>query len=295
MACCYIAASMIAFIINTCDALNVDINLQYNESLDPNDKPEHADDDAFPLEERSGPTVISIGGMTCAACTGNVETALLKLEGIQRVLVSLPFQEARVVHDADVSKDAMISAIEDAGYDAKIGQRAPTQRIETLQQSQELSLLSRSFSGSSLLSTLLFALGTGADLVGWSSYLERILTPLGRQGILLLLTMTISYHYGSFIHKSAWISATHLTVNMNTLISVSTTLGISISALNIAVQGPRTAFTYFQTVAGLIMIVTAGKYLDLLSRRRATDTFVGLYSLLQKSASVRISGQKVRW
>ncbi|KAL9068138.1 MAG: hypothetical protein Q9161_006382 [Pseudevernia consocians] len=182
MACCYIAASMIAFIINTCDALNVDINLQYNESLDPSNKSKHADDDASSVEEHSGPTIISIGGMTCAACTGNVETALLTLEGVQRVMVSLPFQEARAVHDADVSKDAMVAAIEGAGYDAKIGQRAPTQRIETLHQSQELSLLIKSFSGSSQLSTLLFALGTGADLVGWGSYLETFLTPLGRQG-----------------------------------------------------------------------------------------------------------------
>lgn len=284
---------MIAFIINTCDVLNVDIDLQYNESLDPSDKSKHANDGAFSLEERSGPTIISIGGMTCAACTGNVETALIKVEGVQRVVVSLPFQEARVVHDAKVSKDTMVSAIADVGYDATIGQRAPTQRIETLQQSQELSLLSRSFSGSSQLSTLIFALGTGADLIGWGSYLEELLTPIGRQVILWSLMTMMSYRYGFFIHKSTWASATHFTVNMNTLISVSTTLGISISALNIAMQGPQTAFTYFQTVAGLIMIVTAGKYLDLLSRRRATNTFVGLYSLLQKTASVRISGQKV--
>lgn len=284
---------MIAFIINTCDALNVDINLQYNESLDSSGNTKHADEATVSLGERTGPTVISVGGMTCAACTGNVERALLTLEGVQRVMVSLPFQEARVVHDADLSKDAMVSAIEDAGYNATIGQRAPTQRIETLQHSQELSLLSKSFSGSSQLSTILFALGTGADVVGWGSYLEKLLTPLGRQGMLLLLTTTIAYHYGSFIHKSAWVSAAYSNINMNTLISVSTTLGISISAMNIVVQGPQTAFTYFQTVAGLVMIITAGKYLDLLSRRRATNTFVGLYSLLQKTASVRVLGQKV--
>ena len=293
MACCYIAASMIAFIINTCDALNVNMNLQYNESLDPSDKSKPADDDGFPLEERSGPTVISIGGMTCAACTGNVETALLTMEGVQRVIVSLSFQEARVVHDADVSKDAMVNAIEAAGYDANIGQRAPTQRIETLHQSQELTSLSRAFAGSSQLSTLLFAFGTGAELIGWDSHLDQFLTPLGRQFMLLILTTMICYYYGSFIHKSAWSSATHLTVNMNSLISLSTTLGFFLSVLNIVVQGPRTAFIYFQTIAGLIMIVTAGKYLDLLSRRRATNTFVGLYSLLQKTAWVRISGQKV--
>lgn len=286
---------MIAFIINTCDALNVDIHLQYNESLDPSGKSKSAEDDVLPPEKPTGPTVISIGGMTCAACTGNVERALLTLEGVQRVVVSLPFQEAKVMHDDDVSQDDMVSAIEDAGYNARLGQRAPTQRIETLQQSQELSLLSKSFSGSSQLSTLLFALDTGADLAGWGIYLDTVLTPLGRQSVLVILTAMISYYYGSFIHKSAWIAASRLTVNMNSLISVSTTLGLSLTALNIAMQGPQKAFTYFQTVAGLVMIVTAGKYLDLLSRRRATNTFVTLYSLLQKTALVKISGQKVSW
>lgn len=108
---------MIAFVINTCDALNVDIHLQYNESLDPSKLSIATDDDPVPPEEMYGPTVISIGGMTCAACTGTVERALLTLE---RVVVSLPFQEAKLVPDADVSKDALVSAVEDVGYDAKI-------------------------------------------------------------------------------------------------------------------------------------------------------------------------------
>lgn len=285
---------MIAFIINTCDALNVDIHLQYNESLDPSKKSKHTDDDPFPLEESTGPTIISLGGMTCAACTGNVERALLVLEGVQRVAVSLPWQEARVVHDADVSKDAMISAVEDAGYEAKVGQRAPTQQIDILQQAKDLELLSKAFSRSSRLSTLLFGIGTGADLVGWDGRLEKMLTPIGRQAILLALTAMVVYYYGAFIHKGGWAQVRNFVVNMNTLISVSTSLGILVSALNIMIEGPRTAFTYFQTAAGLVMIVTAGRYLDLLSRRQATNTFIGLYSLVQKTASVRLSGQKVR-
>ena len=112
MPCCYIAASLIASIINTCDALNIDMNLQYDKTLDPSDKFNHADDDVFPTEERSGPTAILI----CAACTCSGETALLSFAGVQRAMTSLPFQEARV---ADVSKDAMISVIEGAGYNAE--------------------------------------------------------------------------------------------------------------------------------------------------------------------------------
>jgi len=48
--------------------------------------------------------------------------------------------------------------------------------------------------------------------------------------------------------------------NILSLISVSTTLGLSIPAFNIMIQGPRTPFAYLQTVAGLIMNVEAGRY-----------------------------------
>ena len=294
MACCYIAASMIAFIINTCEVLDVDIKLQYNESLDPSKTEIEGNDGQRPAgTEPLGPTVLSLGGMTCAACTGNVERALISLEGVERVAVSLPFQEARVIHDPSVSKAAMVSAVEDAGYDVDLGQRAPQQRIETLQHNKELRVLSQAFAGSSQLSTLLFALGTGADVLGWGGFLERILTPLGRQAMLLCLTLGLSFHHGLFIHQSTLSQAKQLSINMNTLITLSTTVGILLSIFNIAVQGPAQAYTYFQTVSGLILIVTAGRYLDLLSRRQATSTFVGLYALLQETASVKIIGHKV--
>lgn len=95
------------------------------------------------------------------------------------------------------------------------------------------------------------------------------------------------------MHKSGWAQISKFTVNMSTLISVPTTLGLFVSALNILVEGSRTAITYFQTVTSLVMIVTAGRYLDLLSRRQATNTLVGLYSIVQKIALVNVSGQKV--
>ena len=284
---------MIAFIINTCDMLNVDMNLQYNESLDPSKKAESADEDVFPIEKSSGPTVISLAGMTCAACTGNVERALLALEGVVRVIVSLSFQEAKIVHEPEVSQDAMISAIEDAGYEASIGSRTADQRLDTMQQTKELQMLSTAFSGSAWLSTILFILGPGVDLLDWDSILEETISPIVRQALLLTLTIGVSFYYGSFIHRSAISQASRLSVNMNTLISISTTMGICLSAFNVALQGPAHAYTYYQTVAGLIMIVTAGRYLDMLSRRQATNTFVGLYALLKETASVKIADHKV--
>ena len=294
MACCYIAASMIAFIINTCEALDVDINLQYNETLDPSKSSASSEDGSHASKQKSsGPTILSLSGLTCAACITNVEKVLLAVEGVERVVVSLPFQEAEVVHDAKVSNATMISAVEDAGYEADVGQRAPEQRVEAVQHNKELKLLSTAISEASQLSAGLFFVGPGCDLMGWTIRLDRMITPLGRQAILMSLTLMIVFHSGHFIHQSTWSQMKKISVNMNSLISLSTTLGILLSIFNIVIQGPAKAYTYNQTVSGLILTVTAGRYLDLLSRRQATNTFVGLYAMLHETAAVKVKGYEV--
>lgn len=147
MACCYIAASMIAFIINSCAALNVELNLQYNEPLDPS-KSSMSDQGGLEASEKDsiGPTTLSLGGMTCTACTGNLERAIGAITGVERVVVSLLFQEAKVIHGQNVQKSSLVSAVEDAGYEASIGERAPQQRIETLQHNKELQSLAKAAS-----------------------------------------------------------------------------------------------------------------------------------------------------
>lgn len=108
----------------------------------------------------------------------------------------------------------MVLGVEVAGYEVDLGQRSPQQRIETLQHNKELRVLSQAVAGSSQLSTLLFALGTGADLLGSGGFLERILTPLGRQAMLLCLTAVMSYHHGIFIHRSTWSQGRLLTMSL---------------------------------------------------------------------------------
>lgn len=128
----------------------------------------------------------------------------------------------------------------------------------------------------SRLSTVLFLLGGGSNMLGLSLSVESVLTAHGRQLALCVFTMTISLLHGRWIHRSTWSQAKQGLLNMNTLISLSTTLGLISSVVNIVLQGPTTKQTYLQTVSGLIMIVTAGRYLDRLSRRQATNTFCRL-------------------
>ncbi|KAL0912279.1 hypothetical protein M5K25_018241 [Dendrobium thyrsiflorum] len=60
-----------------------------------------------------------IGGMTCAACVNSVEGILRKIPGVKRAVVALATSSGEVDYDPSIiSKDDIVSAVEDAGFEA---------------------------------------------------------------------------------------------------------------------------------------------------------------------------------
>ncbi|KAJ9557487.1 hypothetical protein OSB04_012101 [Centaurea solstitialis] len=71
-----------------------------------------------------------IGGMTCAACVNSVEGILRKLPGVKRAIVALSTSLGEVEYDPSItSKDEIINAIEDAGFEASLAQSSGQDRI----------------------------------------------------------------------------------------------------------------------------------------------------------------------
>jgi copper chaperone len=65
-------------------------------------------------------TVIRIGGMSCQGCVTNISGILSGLAGVANAEVSLSENLARVQFDAQkVDREALVAAIEDAGFDAE--------------------------------------------------------------------------------------------------------------------------------------------------------------------------------
>jgi copper chaperone len=65
-------------------------------------------------------TTIKIGGMNCQGCVKNITGVLTGLAGVASADVSLEAAEANVAFNPQaVSRDALVSAIEDAGFDAE--------------------------------------------------------------------------------------------------------------------------------------------------------------------------------
>lgn len=96
--------------------------------------------DAEVVSSRSAPssasTLITILGMTCAACSGSVTESLQAIKGVQDVSVSLLTSLAKIVHDSSVPTNLLIDAIEDCGFDATIesttaGRHTKTETVRT--------------------------------------------------------------------------------------------------------------------------------------------------------------------
>ena len=61
-------------------------------------------------------TTITVEGMSCEHCEQTVEEALAGVEGVESVGVDRERASATVEGDAD--EDALVAAVDDAGYDA---------------------------------------------------------------------------------------------------------------------------------------------------------------------------------
>ena len=65
-------------------------------------------------------TIIKVGGMSCQGCVKNITGLLSGMAGVSSADVSLESAEARVDFDPQtVTRDALVSAVEDAGFDAE--------------------------------------------------------------------------------------------------------------------------------------------------------------------------------
>lgn len=64
------------------------------------------------------PTIVTVDGMTCGHCEQTVEEAAADVEGVTAASADREASTVTVEGDADV--DAVVAAIDEAGYDASV-------------------------------------------------------------------------------------------------------------------------------------------------------------------------------
>ncbi|PKO89429.1 MAG: hypothetical protein CVU16_12140 [Betaproteobacteria bacterium HGW-Betaproteobacteria-10] len=65
-------------------------------------------------------SIIKVGGMSCQGCVKNITDVLSSMAGVNSAEVSLDAGVAKLSYDPQqVSRAALLAAIEDAGFDAE--------------------------------------------------------------------------------------------------------------------------------------------------------------------------------
>jgi len=231
---------------------------------------------------------LPIEGMTCASCASRIERKLNKLDGVT-ASVNYATERAAVEYDpAQVTPGALVDAVEQVGYSARLPHAGATAAAEE----DPTAALRRRLVFAAVLSlpTLLLGMVSALQFTNW-------------QWLALQLATPVVLWAGWPFHVAAWKNLRHAAATMDTLISLGTlsAWGWSVVALFFLDAGKtgmkmpfelvpsRTAGTdqiYFEVAAVVITFLLAGRYFEARAKRSAGATLRALVELGAKEASV---------
>jgi len=242
---------------------------------------------------------LSIGGMTCAACSARIERALRKLEGIESAAVNLATEKATVVYNPHTLRlSAIREAIVKAGYQV-IETSTDTIDEDKRRKEKEIRLLWIKFivSASFALPLLYIAM---APMIKWVSLpfpgaLAPMHSPLiyGLVQLALVVPIIIA---GNRFYIVGFKNLLRRSPNMDSLIAIGTTAAVVYSVYNLLqiTAGNRHAVEslYFETAGVIITLILLGKSLEAVSKGRTSEAIKKLMGLAPKTAVIIENGEE---
>lgn len=207
---------------------------------------------------------LEIEGMTCTACARRVEKSLNQLPGVS-AYVDFATEKAHVTLNQTVELAALKTAVDSAGY--KVGDGKP-----------ELNKLWPRIITGSVLSALaiLFSMVPGFQFAG-SQYL-----------VWALATPVITYVTWPF-HSAAIKNLRKGDTTMDTLVSLGSAIAYLFSIYLVLQGHPH---HYFEVAAVVPSVVLIGRYLEVRTRRSATDAVRSLLNAIPERAIRIIDGDR---
>lgn len=244
-----------------------------------------------------------IQGMTCAACSANIERRVNKLSGVKKAQVSLMTNSMNVDFDDKLIKTSdIISAVDKIGYQAFLQDQKTNNTINLVIDMEEN--LKKRFIKSLIFLIFLMYISMG-HMVGLP--LPYFLT--GTKGALafaftqFLLTLPII-----FINREFFISGFKALKNggsnMDTLVSLGSgasliygifaiyMMAYAMGALNFSIVDEYRKNLYFESSAMILTLITLGKYFEEKSKNKTKNSLKSLMDLAPKMANV-IVGDKI--
>lgn len=237
-------------------------------------------------------TKYDVTGMSCAACQSHVEKAVSSLEGVTSCEVSLLTNSMQVT--GSVSADAVIRAVENAGYGASLADKSSVRKHDESPADKETSGLKKRMISSLIFLAILMYFSMGVMMFGWPA-------PFGiggnhvAQGIIeMLIAGIIMVINGKFFTRGTK-AVMHLAPNMDTLVAMGSGVSFiySVAVLIGMALGKAHGSLYFESAAMIVTLITIGKLLESISKGRTTDALKGLMKLAPKTAVILKDGKEV--
>ena len=250
----------------------------------------------------------NVTGMSCAACSARVEKAVGKVPGVTACSVSLLTNSMGV--EGTASPDAIVRAVEEAGYGASPKQAAGAApasdagaALDALADHETPRLKRRLIASLGFLLVLMY-FSMGHMMWGWPlpAWFEGNHVAVALvQMLLAVAVMVINQKF--FV--SGFKSLAHGAPNMDTLVALGSSASFVWSTYAVFVMtdaqlhgdGARVMEymmeLYFESAAMILTLITVGKMLEARSKGRTTDALKSLMKLAPQTATLLRDGSEV--
>ncbi|MCL2046847.1 MAG: heavy metal translocating P-type ATPase [Oscillospiraceae bacterium] len=242
--------------------------------------------------------VLSIRGMTCAACAARVEKTVSKLSGMEQASVNLASEKLFVEYDNEtLSLNEIMAAVEKIGYEALSGVVENALEADRERKEKEIKTLWIKFIISATLCIPLFYL-TMAPMITiinlpYPKSLDMMTYPLNFALVSLGLTIPIiaaGYKFYTVGWRALWLR----NPNMDSLIAIGTSAAFIYSIYNTIeiIRGHTHAveMLYYETAGVIVTLILLGKTLEAISKGKTSEALKKLMGLAPKTAIIIENG-----
>ncbi|UZD23349.1 heavy metal translocating P-type ATPase [Algoriphagus halophytocola] len=225
-----------------------------------------------------------VTGMTCASCASSVETILAHTDGVQSAQVNFASSTVLVEYSDEINPVELNEALSAIGY-GLITETEDADESSSKDKEEYYRQLKRQTLGAAVLTLPIFIIGM--FFMHWKP----------GTWISLALAIPVLSIFGRRFFISAWKQAKHKSVNMDTLVALSTGIAFIFSVFNTVfpefwISRGFEPHVYFEAATVIITFILFGKMMEEKAKSKTSTALKKLMGLQPKTLKAIVQGQE---
>lgn len=233
--------------------------------------------------------ILSIGGMSCSACSSGLEKYLNKQDGIINASVNLVLGQALIEYEDNLILNDLNRFVKEAGFES-LGIYDETKKENKQKGKKTLIIFS-------ILSIVILYISMSHMVhLPVIPFLHMIKYPINYSICLLILSVPYLF-YGFDIFKSGYKNLIHKSPNMDTLVSIGVISSFLYSLFGtIMILNGKVEYVerlYFESACIIIYFIKLGRFIDLRSKEKTKEAIKDLVQITPTKAILKTNnGEK---